>query len=40
LQKFQKIEKKNCDAETGPDLTDDESMQIALGDGYGGRILG
>jgi hypothetical protein len=37
---FRKQRKKNYDAETGLDLTDDESMQIALGDGYGGRILG
>jgi hypothetical protein len=31
---------KNCNAETGPDLIDDESMQVSLGDDYGGRILG
>jgi hypothetical protein len=40
LQEFQKTEKKNCNAETGPDLIDDESMQVTLGDDYGGRILG
>jgi hypothetical protein len=40
LAEISENREKNYDAETGLDLTDDESMQIALGDSYGGRILG